>query len=97
MIGLETCYMVLKTAMPEVKEERWVELLSTSARKIFGLSQSSVNTGEKACITVFNPAGKTNIEASFFYSRSRNSPFIGKELNGSVLGTVLNDALFLRK
>jgi dihydroorotase len=83
--------------MPEVKEERWVELLSTSARKIFGLSQSSVNTGEKACITVFNQAGKTNIEASFFYSRSRNSPFIGKELNGSVLGTVLNDALFLRK
>jgi dihydroorotase-like cyclic amidohydrolase len=46
---------------------------------------------------VFNQAGKTNIEASFFYSRSRNSPFIGKELNGSVLGTVLNDALFLRK
>jgi dihydroorotase len=97
MIGLETCYLVLKTAMPDIKEERWVEMLSTAPRKIFGLPAAGINTGERASITLFDPQGEIKVGDDYFYSKSRNSPFVGKVLKGTVIGTVLNDKLFLRK
>lgn len=96
MIGLETCYPALKTILPGVSEKRWVEMLSFNPRKIFGLGQPVINKNEKACLTIFSPGGKTKIDKSFFYSKSVNSPFIGRELNGSVSGTVQQDKLFIR-
>jgi dihydroorotase len=97
MIGLETCYQVLKTVLPAVSEIRWVELLSTNPRRIFGLRQPVIKEQEQACLTVFSPEGKTIIDKSFFYSRSTNSPFIGMELSGKVIGIIQQDGLFLRK
>ncbi|MBO9571931.1 MAG: dihydroorotase [Chitinophagaceae bacterium] len=96
MIGLETCYPVLKTILPSVKESRWVELLSINPRKIFGLKQPAVKQKEEACLTIFSPEGKTTIERSFFYSKSVNSPFIGKELTGKIIGTIRKENVFLR-
>jgi dihydroorotase len=95
MTGLETCYAVLKTIMPNLPESRWVELLSINPRKIFGLEQPSIQEKEKACLTIFSPQGKTYFEATSFRSKSANSPFIGKELQGKVWGTVLDDKIFL--
>lgn len=97
MIGLETCYSVLKTALPEVKEEKWVELLSSNPRKIFGLKQPVIDMDHTACLTIYSPEGKTKIDTEYFYSGSRNSPFIGRELNGAVTGTMIRDKLFIRK
>ena len=96
MTGLETCYPVLKTILPGISEIRWVELLSLNARKIFGLEQPVINTNEKACLTLYSPGGKTSMETADFYSRSVNTPFAGKELNGAVYGTVQQDKLFIR-
>jgi dihydroorotase len=97
MIGLETCYAVLKTILPKISEQRWVELLSFNPRKIFGLEQPAIKVNETAILTIFAPGGKTVADSSFFYSKSENSPFIGKELNGKVIGTVHHDKFFLRK
>lgn len=96
MTGLETCYPVLKTILPAVSEKRWVELLSLNARRIFGLETPVINNNNNACLTLFNPEGKTKIEAGEFYSRSVNTPFAGKELNGEVFGTVQQDKMFIR-
>jgi dihydroorotase len=96
MIGLESCYPVLKTILPNVKESRWVELLSINPRKIFGLTQPVIAKNAEACLTVFSPGGKTTIERSFFYSKSGNSAFIGKELSGKVIGTVQQGKVFTR-
>ncbi len=96
MIGLESCYAVLKSAMPDITEERWVELLSINPRKIFGLDQVSITIGSPACLSLFSPAGKRSIDNAYFYSRSLNSPFIGMVLNGSVIGTIQKEKLFLR-
>jgi dihydroorotase len=95
MTGLETCYPVLKTILPEVSEKRWVELMCVNPRRIFGLPQPVINKNEKACLTLFSPSGKTNIGAGGFYSRSGNTPFAGKELKGEVYGTV-QDKIFIR-
>ena len=95
MTGLETCYPVLKTILPDLSEHRWIELLCINPRRIFGLQQPTVNKNEKACLTLFSPNGKTNIGAGAFYSRSGNTPFAGRELNGEVFGTV-QERIFIR-
>ncbi|MFM7838074.1 MAG: hypothetical protein ACKO6K_00785 [Chitinophagaceae bacterium] len=96
MIGLETCYPALRTAVPEISEEKWVDLLSLNARKIFGLSRPSVAVGQPASLTIYDPEGSTEVTPQFFRSRSRNSAFLGKTLKGRVLGTCHKGQLTLR-
>jgi dihydroorotase len=96
MTGLETCYPVLKTILPDISEKRWVELLSLNARKIFGLEIPVIDKNQSVCITLFSPDGKTRIDAGEFYSKSANTPFAGRELNGEVFGTVQQDKIFIR-
>jgi dihydroorotase len=96
MTGLETCYPVLKTILPSISEKRWVELLSLNARKIFGLEKPVIDINQRACFTLFSPEGKTQIDTNGFYSKSINTPFAGKELNGQVFGTVQQDKIFIR-
>jgi dihydroorotase len=95
MIGLETCYSVLKTALPGISETRWVELLSINPRKIFGLPQPSITTEQEAILTIYEPNTSRAVEASVFQSKSKNSPFIGRSLNGSIHGIIRKEHLFL--
>ena len=95
MIGLETCYAVLNTLFPTLGADRFVGLMGGNARKIFGLSKPVIEEGQTACITLFNPSDKHIIEDKKIQSKSRNTPFIGKELIGSVLGVINGNELFL--
>lgn len=95
MTGLETAYAVLRTAMPDVPESKWVELLSTNPRKIFGLDKVSLQKGAKACITLYEPAGTITVEEKRFLSKSKNSAFIGKTLTGTVRGIVNGEHVHL--
>jgi dihydroorotase len=88
MIGLETAYAVLHTAMPSVPNEKWIELLSINPRRLFGLEQAIIKKGNKAILTLFDPVKKWNYEEKNIVSKSKNSPFIGKELSGKPLGIV---------
>lgn len=88
MIGLETCYPALKTAVPDIPETRWVELLSTSPRKIFGLPPATVDIGKPASLTLFEPNAITEVNDKFLRSRSRNTPFMDKQLKGKVKGLI---------
>jgi dihydroorotase len=97
MTGLETTYAVLKTAMPEVPESRWVELLSTNPRKIFGLQSVSLQKGAAASITIFEPATAITVDEKRFQSKSRNSAFSGKQLTGKVRGIVNGDKVFINQ
>jgi dihydroorotase len=88
MTGLETAYAVLNTSLPATPQEKWVELLSINPRKLFGMDTLKIEEGSKAVLTFFNPLEKWTVTEKDLYSRSKNSPFIGKELTGKVLGII---------
>ncbi|NOT52700.1 MAG: dihydroorotase, partial [Chitinophagaceae bacterium] len=95
MTSLETAYAVLRTAMPGVSNEKWIELLSVNPRKLFALETISIKEGNKASITLFDPAAKWTMTEENTRSKSKNSPFIGKELTGKVAGIINGDKIVL--
>src|SRR4030095_230114 len=95
MIGLETCYAVLKSALPEISETRWVELLSINPRKIFALPSQAVTIGATARLTLFLPETNWNVDEKNIHSKSRNTPFSGMSLKGKIHGILKDDKLFL--
>ena len=97
MIGLETTYAVLNTCLENISQERLIELLSTNPRKIFKKEIAGIRENEKAILTLFAPKQKWTITGSDLMSKSKNSPFIGKELTGKVIGIINKEKLFLNK
>jgi len=95
MIGLETCYGVLKTTLPQVSEDRWVELLSLNTRKIFGLETPVITENAKAMLTLFQPGATYRYTKEQVKSKSRNSPFIDQQLTGKALGIINGDRIVL--
>ena len=95
MIGLETAYPVLRTVLPSLTAEAIVDLLSVRPRSLFGLQQPRVQEGRTAALTLFNPQGQTVPQEKSTRSKSKNSPFFGKTLQGKVVGTINNDQLSL--
>src|SRR6218665_476432 len=88
MIGLETAFAVLRTAMPDVPLAKWVELLSINPRRIFGLPAVTIREGETASLSLFDPNASWIVGEKNIRSKSKNTPFIKKELKGKVLGVV---------
>jgi dihydroorotase len=95
MTGLETTYAVLRTAMPDVPVTKWVELLSTNPRNIFGLEQAAIQKGARACITLYDPAATVTVSAQQLRSKSKNSAFIGKTLTGKIAGIINGEKITL--
>jgi len=95
MIGLETAYAVLRTTLPSITADKWIELLSINPRQIFGLEAVTITKGSKALLTLFDPSMKWTFTEKDIRSKSTNSPFIGKELTGKVAGIINGNKISL--
>ncbi|HTN05774.1 dihydroorotase [Agriterribacter sp.] len=93
MIGLETAFGVAGAA--GISAERWVELCSINPRNIFGLPAAAIQEEQPADITLFHPDIPYRFEEKQIQSKSKNSPLIGKELKGKVIGIINGEKVFL--
>ncbi|MGN6439284.1 MAG: dihydroorotase [Agriterribacter sp.] len=93
MTGLETAFGV--AGLAGITAEKWVELVSVNPRRIFKLPEAPIAEGKPADLTLFNPGVTYRFEERHIQSKSRNTPFINKELKGKVIGIINGEKVFL--
>ncbi len=87
-IGLELALPLL-WQLVETGELTALELwkaLSTNPAECLKQSPSKIAAGEKAELTLFNPQQSWKVESKILHSLSSNTPWLGKELTGKVVG-----------
>lgn len=97
MIGLQTAYAAVQTAIPALTDGKIAELFATNARRIFNLPAAKIEEGEKAELSIFISSTKCAFFKEQIKSKSLNSAFIGKELNGKILAIYNKEKLTLTK
>ncbi|WP_417236342.1 dihydroorotase [Bizionia paragorgiae] len=90
-IGLESAFGALQTLFSTKKT---IGLL-TKGKSRFGLENSSLNIGELANLTLFNPDTKYTFSEEHIVSKSKNSLFLNTDLKGTVYGIIANKKLSL--
>ncbi len=85
--ALDTAYAILNTALKFTPEEI-VSKIAVEPRNILGLPSLEFKEGEVAELTLFNPTKKWTVEDKHITSRSKNTPFVGTELTGKVVGII---------
>jgi dihydroorotase len=95
MTGLETSFAVVNHVLPQLNNERIIELFSSTARKIFNLPQAVIKEGNEAELTMFSRKENTTLTKESTKSKSVNTPFLNQRLNGKIIGTINKKNLFL--
>ncbi|HSD05883.1 dihydroorotase [Flavobacterium sp.] len=90
-IGLESAFGALMTVLPlETIIEKFTE-----GKAIFSIPSNSINEGEIANITLFNPEGSSIFSKENILSKSKNSAFLGISLKGKAYGILNQGKLIL--
>lgn len=84
--GLETMFGAAFRSLGAEKKELLIEKMAHAPRRIMGLNKISIEEGSEARIVVFRDETFT-FQKDHIRSKSSNTPFIGKELQGRILGT----------
>ena len=93
MISLQTLY---GTVNPILKNnDQLIKILTLNNRAIFGLDEPTIEIESVACLTLFEPDTKYIFEDNAILSKSKNSPFVGKEMTGKVIGIINKNKLVL--
>ena len=81
-IGLESTFGSLQKILPT----NVIIQKLTCGRKIFNLPESTINIGQEANITIFNPSETGVFTLQNILSKSKNSAFLNHEIQGKVYG-----------
>jgi dihydroorotase len=95
MIALQTAFPLACQLEKEIGLEGIVEKMSINPRKVLGLEAASIEEKAAANLFLFNPKTEWTLEEADIASKSKNSPFIGKQLQGKILGVVNNGMIQL--
>jgi dihydroorotase len=94
MLGLETALSVVQEAMVDTGLLDWGEVadrMSVRPARIGGLEGhgQSLEAGAAANLVLLDPSARRTIDPFALASRSRNTPYAGRSLPGSVVATFL--------
>jgi dihydroorotase len=92
MVGLELCFPVLLDLVRQgcFSLARLVDALTRSPSRIVALPAPTLREGAKANFVLVDPERKWTIDPSRFESKSRNTPFAGREVKGRILATYVD-------
>ena len=92
IIGLESAFgLINKHLEKHLTLNEIIDKISNNPRKILGLKNNSIEEGNYANLTLFNPSNKWEFKESDIVSKSKNSPFLGEELQGKALAIYNNN------
>ncbi len=98
IIGLETIVgLVLSHFVNKgiLTIEQFIEKMATNPRKILGLPSCTIKDGVHANLTIIDPDCQWKVDKNHFFSKSRNTPFDGWELQGKAIGIVNKSQLYI--
>jgi dihydroorotase len=88
MINLQTAFSCALEGLKDKNIESIVKALTINPRKILNVENPLLEENQEANLTIFSLKDSTALSERNNNSRSRNSPFMGKTLQGKVIGVV---------
>jgi dihydroorotase len=99
VVGLETALGVAVTELVDggvLSLSALVRCLSTRPAEIAHLEAGTLAPGALADVVVFDPSAVWTVDPTRFHSKSRNTPFAGRQLKGLVRWTIVGGAIVHR-
>jgi len=93
IVGLETAVplCITELVVPEILTPmELIAKLTINPAHILGLDKGTLGIGKMADVTIIDPNFKFNIDMDTFKSKSRNTPFHDREVQGKVMYTLVN-------
>jgi dihydroorotase len=75
---------------------RLVQLLTAGPARALGLPGGTLEKGQPADITIFDPAEVRTVKPESFRGKSRNSPFVARTLTGWPVFTIVDGVVVFR-
>jgi len=100
IVGLETAVPLVFDRLVHAGRiglTRMVELLSVNPARVLRVPGGSLADGAAADLTILDPDERVTIRAAELKSKSKNTPFDGWTLRGSVVATIVGGRIVYRK
>lgn len=88
MINLQTAFNCALEGLKEKTGDSIIRAFTTGPRQILNIEEPSIKAGAEANLTIFSLSEKTTLTESSNNSKSKNSPFFGRAMQGKVIGVV---------
>lgn len=93
-IGLQSLFGAMGNLREQIDLDKCIELIAINPRRVLNLEVPSIEAGNWAEFTLFDPDEEWVFEKEMIESKSKNSPFIGRKLRGKPLG-ILNKGVLV--
>jgi dihydroorotase len=92
IVGLETALSVCIAELVltgDLTLSQLIDRMSCAPARAMGIDGGTLRSGSPADIVVIDPDAKWSVDLDQFHSKSRNTPFAGKEVMGRVCWTIV--------
>lgn len=91
-VGLETSFATMYTYLVHEKHidmKHGIEKMTVGPAKILGINKGHLSVGADADVSIFDIEKEWVVDEKRFFSKGKNSPFIGKKLLGKAAYTIV--------